>query len=339
MRPFLSLITILLVLSFGTLVNAQTSFSNTFPTNLSLGARNAQVTFLQRILNQDSDTRVANTGPGSPGNETDYFGLLTKRAVIRFQTKYASEVLTPAGLVQGSGYVGFYTRTKLNALSALTASTGSSATSIPVVGSPSISPVSTTASQNPNLKNIDKFLAALDKVGAQQGLSAEKLTIIKAVVMKQMATTTDLRATFLKQVAYGSQAIKDTSYVGKMLATIMHAFNTVFMPERARASDWSEGSNGSDNSTVPFGGALLETFFCEDSNTWLLTLEPLPPSYAVLLTYVPFSQAFSSYNIPVTNWLLGFYEPGAGACVTACPYCIDIPSEGMITPVVGSSPL
>jgi len=42
------------------------------------------------------------------------FFLLTKNAVIRFQNKYKSEILTPVGLFQGSGYVGPMTRSKIN---------------------------------------------------------------------------------------------------------------------------------------------------------------------------------------------------------------------------------
>ena len=39
---------------------------------------------------------------------------LTKNAVIRFQEKYSEEVLKPAGFQRGTGYVGSYTRNKIN---------------------------------------------------------------------------------------------------------------------------------------------------------------------------------------------------------------------------------
>lgn len=87
-----------------------------FSRTLQVGDVGSDVLSLQQVLNNDGDTLVDSTGVGSPNNETNYFGLKTKNAVIRFQEKYRDEILTPLGLSSGTGIVGQKTLNKLNAL-------------------------------------------------------------------------------------------------------------------------------------------------------------------------------------------------------------------------------
>ncbi len=79
---------------------------------LQLGQRSADVVRLQQLLNSDLETRIAGSGQGAPGNETNYFGNLTLRAVEKFQVKY--DLAKPGD--SGYGFVGPLTRAKLNSL-------------------------------------------------------------------------------------------------------------------------------------------------------------------------------------------------------------------------------
>ena len=88
----------------------------TFKNNLSQGMISEDVRYLQRFLNSHPGTKLADTGLGSSGRETNYFGALTKAAVIKFQNMYVPEVLAQWGLTKGTGFVGSSTREKLNEL-------------------------------------------------------------------------------------------------------------------------------------------------------------------------------------------------------------------------------
>src|SRR3989344_2585875 len=92
--------------------------STTFTQNLKLGSSGGEVMAVQKFLNSVDGTQVATTGAGSPGNETNYFGGLTKAAAIKFQDKFAADILTPLGLSKGTGNWFASTRAKANALCA-----------------------------------------------------------------------------------------------------------------------------------------------------------------------------------------------------------------------------
>ena len=81
-----------------------------FETNLSFGMRNEQVRCLQEFL------AAQGAAVYPEGLVTGNFLSATRQAVIRFQETYASEILAPAGLQKGTGYVGQMTRNKMNQL-------------------------------------------------------------------------------------------------------------------------------------------------------------------------------------------------------------------------------
>ena len=84
---------------------------SSFTQDLSFGMRNNfAVSCLQEFLK--------NQGPGiyPEGIVSGNFFSLTEQAVIRFQEKYANDVLLPLDLEKGTGYVGALTRAKINSL-------------------------------------------------------------------------------------------------------------------------------------------------------------------------------------------------------------------------------
>ncbi|MCH7883581.1 peptidoglycan-binding protein [Patescibacteria group bacterium] len=83
-----------------------------FNNDLKTGAQNEDVKKLQEVLTSEG----IYAGP-----ITGYFGPLTKAAVIKFQEKYADEILKPLNLTKGTGFFGLSTRKKLNKIFAVPA--------------------------------------------------------------------------------------------------------------------------------------------------------------------------------------------------------------------------
>jgi peptidoglycan hydrolase-like protein with peptidoglycan-binding domain len=89
----------------------QESLCGKIKNNLYYGLRNNQeVRCLQIFLkNQGSEIYPEKLVTGN-------FLSRTKLAIIRFQEKFAQDILTPLGMVRGTGFVGPATRNKINKL-------------------------------------------------------------------------------------------------------------------------------------------------------------------------------------------------------------------------------
>jgi hypothetical protein len=79
-----------------------------FATALMQGSTGNDVKYLQIFLNSDSATSV-----GNAGNETTYFGALTRAGVEKFQMKYG---IVSSASDAGYGLVGPKTRAKINSM-------------------------------------------------------------------------------------------------------------------------------------------------------------------------------------------------------------------------------
>src|SRR3989344_9145128 len=91
----------------------------TFTTNATVGSTGGEVMEIQKFLNSHG-AQVASSGAGSPGNESSYFGGLTRAAVAKFQ---AANGISPT-----AGYWGPLTRAKANSLCVAGGTTGGGTT-------------------------------------------------------------------------------------------------------------------------------------------------------------------------------------------------------------------
>jgi len=88
---------------------------NEFKADLEFGSKGFEVKELQQFLNKNGFV-VAQVGPGSAGQETNYFGPLTKAALKKFQQAFASKILEPLGLKSPTGILGPLTKQLINSL-------------------------------------------------------------------------------------------------------------------------------------------------------------------------------------------------------------------------------
>ncbi|OHA82736.1 MAG: hypothetical protein A3B07_01290 [Candidatus Yonathbacteria bacterium RIFCSPLOWO2_01_FULL_43_27] len=347
MKYLLSGSVILLSIFFTT----QTTFAEggVFLRTLKMGMSGEDVRELQKFLNTDTETRVSLSGAGSLGNETNYFGPATHRALVLFQEKHRTEILSPLGLTQGTGVFGLKTRVFLLSKNERgvaqrvpypqTTPTSSSVT--PAQTTTPVSPVNTVTSvvlTNPNLKNLEYAITEVKKIGVNEGMSSADLVSVEQSLRDVAATSTDLTKKFLETVVTSKAqaqidalntklSVRPDSFLGKALvrfgiAKIAHAA-----------------------ALVPFGGTVVFAAPCTcGPESWLVIINPLPPSYATALSYILGTQVFLTNITPsiipphIAQSFLGEYIPAVPSCrMVAGPGCVVVPTWGTISPLVGSS--
>lgn len=230
-----------------------------FTRNLALGASGADVRALQVFLNTDTRTKVSLDGPGSPGNETTYFGMKTKAAVVKFQELHRAEVLTPVGLTSGSGFVGTFSRAKIAALCAKGPGTSSTIApttpATPVTGTtsgraptgrvPSNSTVTTPVT--PTTPTTPSSPAPTVPVNTSSGFSSEEL------VLMYPSTYAAPRGATVSIAGLGFTSGKHTVYLGATTianATVLSGMISFVIPETAALgaqSLWVTNEKGESN--------------------------------------------------------------------------------------------
>lgn len=131
---------------------------------IKVGASSSEIKILQQFLNSDPDTKIAESGAGAPGKETNYFGLLTTKAIQKFQKKYGI-VSSGTPTTTGYGSLGPKTRTKLNELMGASSSSSPTTTTTTTQTTPTTPTTVTKAGLQTQLQalqaQLQKMLAEL----------------------------------------------------------------------------------------------------------------------------------------------------------------------------------
>ncbi|KKR62785.1 hypothetical protein A2643_00440 [Candidatus Nomurabacteria bacterium RIFCSPHIGHO2_01_FULL_39_220] len=276
-------------------------------TVLRMGSKGAEVRCLQ----------------GKVGVATDgSFGPLTNAAVKVFQT---NNRLTPDGIV------GPISRLILNSFLANNGIYPSviNHQGLKPMPMPKITNNSTNASLNP--VDLDHFISTVVEVNRKNGKSEQELAVIANILRK---TITESKIDYNKE--FEKLLVNESQQLGiKSNNTPPHPsiFDRMIKKPLSFLDITSSVAQAATGAGIGFGGKLLAATPCAGS--WMLEITPLPPTNVVLLSYIPGTQGFASYNIPFTTNLLGLYVPGGN-----CSYGpVNITTQGTILPMVGSSPL
>lgn len=231
---------------------------------IKIGSSGDDIKNLQIFLNSSDDTRISVSGAGSPGNETNYFGPASARALSRFQEKFTEEILAPSGIAKGSGILGQRTRNKIRVLSCESSSldgsaNGTSGLAIPVVNGKIntsktdddiitfkneddlIAKANAWAEKNPDLVTNDtietRINTGIEKIGAHQREIAAKNP--KGVANRFSSVPLDLigampesawPGTMTNVVGYGFGATNTVTINGRALEVYPPSANGLLLP-------------------------------------------------------------------------------------------------------------
>jgi len=149
----------------GSWVKIEDGETTEFKSDLKEGSRGSEVKNLQACLARDAEIYPS-------GKVTGYFGSETKTAVIKFQEKYAKEILEPQGFKEGTGLVGKSTREKLKEICSKPAKQTSVSFSLVTV-------------ENPALKRVaENIKEQLEKIGIGINIQLYSVSQIEQEVIK-----------------------------------------------------------------------------------------------------------------------------------------------------------
>ena len=342
--------------------------------NLKLGDYGEDVLALQKILNLDQDTKVADIGAGSPGNETKYFGKATEKAIVKFQEKYKDEVLIPANLSFGAGYVGKLTLKKLKFISQDPSFVIQNKLKNKDIYVESI----ISLDRNDNEIKIDNKTTVLNKpVGNFVEVPIkDKKTNIKISLTWDPKTEKnpnlenyDYSMSVINKVGTEQGYSKDDllkvkKIIDEELATTTN-LQALFVKENLKnitasvlpndvffsfingpAKGFRKVISNISDFVLPkveaqvgmdYGARILTSILCTCSANWLITLMPIGMG-PTLLTHYSGAQSYMNFNVPFATYIIGKYQPGGAPCMMISgPSCVTIPSQGMTTPFMGSS--
>jgi peptidoglycan hydrolase-like protein with peptidoglycan-binding domain len=180
-------------LSGGTAAAPAAAACGPWTRDLRTGMTGADVRQLQQYLNRNADTRVAATGAGSAGMETEFYGPATAAAVSKFQVMYMAEILTPNGLTSPTGFFGPSTRAKMNALCAAAPTTPTT----PTEGGETTTPTTPTTLQGGEgsvsvTKSLDGNIT-IDSSKAEEVIEVEIEAIDSDIAINRVDFTFDAR--------------------------------------------------------------------------------------------------------------------------------------------------